>query len=171
MSVMPRDLPVIERDAVRVVVRDSDERTLLFHTHDVLRPAFGTWWELPGGGLDPGETYLDAAIRELREESGIVVVPEQVGPPVWRRTGAFRHRQVRHLQREIVVLVELGRPGPEISEAERLDYELEDYFGYRWWPIEDLIHSPERFYPGKLPHYLPHLLAGEQVDEPLEVFS
>ncbi|MEH1016342.1 NUDIX domain-containing protein [Micromonospora sp. CPCC 206060] len=38
---------------------------LLFHTKDPTYPEQGTWWELPGGGLEPGETYREAAVRDL----------------------------------------------------------------------------------------------------------
>jgi 8-oxo-dGTP pyrophosphatase MutT (NUDIX family) len=168
---IPRDLPWLERQAVRVVVRDTADRVLLFHAREMTDPDFGSWWELPGGGLDPGETYLDAAIRELREEAGITVAPEQVGPPLWRRLASFRHRYLRHVQQEVIVHVALGRPGPDVDERERLDYELEDYFDFRWWPIADIVNSAERFYPGALPLHLPRLLAGERIDEPLEIFS
>ena len=33
-------------------------------------------WDLPKGGIDPGETPLEAAIRETREESGLHLQPE-----------------------------------------------------------------------------------------------
>lgn len=82
---LPGDLPIIERRAVRVVVLDAEERLLLFHTRDTDHPDLGTWWELPGGGIDPGETYLDAAVRELREETGIAAEGFEIGAPTWRR--------------------------------------------------------------------------------------
>ncbi|MGI8589818.1 MAG: NUDIX domain-containing protein [Nakamurella sp.] len=66
---------------------------LLFHTQDPVHPSLGRWWELPGGGIDPGESYLDAAIRELHEKTGIVADPSQVRARTWRRRASLRHRR------------------------------------------------------------------------------
>ncbi|MBT0773388.1 NUDIX domain-containing protein [Kineosporia sp. J2-2] len=168
---IPDDLPILERSAVRLVVLDADDRVLLLHTRDPEHPDLGTWWELPGGGIDEGETYLEAAVREIREETGIVAAPSRIGSPTWRRLASFRHRQVRHLQHEVIVLLRLDGSGPDVDETGRLDYELEDYFGYRWWPLADIPVSRERFYPGRLPGLIGPLLRGEQVDEPFELWS
>jgi 8-oxo-dGTP pyrophosphatase MutT (NUDIX family) len=35
-------------------------------------------WGFPGGHLEPGESYLEAAVRELAEETGIVLRPDEV---------------------------------------------------------------------------------------------
>ena len=171
MPEIPTDLPIVERDVVRLVVRDGEDRVLLFHTRELSAPELGTWWELPGGGVEPGETYVEAAVRELREEAGIAVPPQRVGAPGWRRIGVFRHRDVRHVQHEVVVQVRLDGAGPAIDVTGRLDYEHEDYIGYRWWPTSEVIGSGEPFYPRSLPRLLGRFLAGQELDEPLELWS
>jgi len=137
MVELPSDLPVVERDAVRLVVQDLRGDVLLFWTHDLTMPELGYWWELPGGGINEGETYVETAVRELWEETGICIGPEQVGTPTWRRTASFRHRDTRRLQHEVVLVVALVVDGPGVDDRERLDYEKEDYVGFRWWPVAD----------------------------------
>lgn len=152
-------------------MQDARGDVLLFWTNELTLPELGHWWELPGGGIDPGESYTAAAVRELREEAGIRIGVADVGPPNWRRTASFRHRAYRHLQHEVIALVRLADLAPELDTSERLDYEQEDYTDYRWWPVAEIVASRERFYPGRLPELLPRLLAGEQLDEPFELFS
>jgi 8-oxo-dGTP pyrophosphatase MutT (NUDIX family) len=160
----------LERDAVRVVLADSSGRILLFH---VLTPeeAPDGWWELPGGGIDPGESYLDAAIREIREETGLVLEPAQVGPPLWRRDSTWRSRGMRRLQHEVVVFARVPAEQPVIVDGGRTQEEVEDYVTARWWHLEEIEASRERFYPGRLPELLPAFLAGETIDEPFERWS
>lgn len=54
---------------VSVVLQDDQGRWLLQRRSD------SGLWGLPGGGLEPGETFLEAARRELEEETGLKDVP------------------------------------------------------------------------------------------------
>jgi hypothetical protein len=53
----------------------------------------------------------------------------------------------------------------------RLAGRQEDYFGYRWWPAQEVLSSSERFYPGHLPALLGAFLDGEEFTEPFELWS
>jgi 8-oxo-dGTP pyrophosphatase MutT (NUDIX family) len=162
---------VIERNVVRAVVLDARERILLFQTRDPTYPELGTWWELPGGGVEGAETYRETVVRELAEEAGIAITPDQVGEPTWRRRATFRYRGVRRVNNEVIVAVQLSVTGPAVDGAARVGFEDEDFFDFRWWPVAELSGSTDRFYPGRLPQLLVPFLAGEQINEPFERWS
>jgi 8-oxo-dGTP pyrophosphatase MutT (NUDIX family) len=63
----------------RGLVLDAEHRVFL------IRHTYVGGWQLPGGGVQPGETLLDALKRELREEGNI----ELTGPP--KLHGVFFH--------------------------------------------------------------------------------
>ena len=74
-----------ERKAARLLVISPSRDVLLFkflHKDGVL--AGRNYWATPGGGLEDGETFHAAAIRELREETGIQI-NTVVGPVADRR--------------------------------------------------------------------------------------
>lgn len=168
---LPDDLPVEHRRAVRLVLLDPEDHVLLFHTRSPDYPELGNWWELPGGGIDPGETYVDAAVRELFEETRFRIEPDQIGPPTWARRSTYKCRGFRRIQDEVVATVRLPTTTPAVDVTGQLDYELDAYLSARWWPLAELLATTDRCYPGRLAELLPALLAGEPVDEPFEVWS
>ena len=139
------------RPAVRAVILDPAGRTLL------VRFAFPdrVVWACPGGGMEPGESTRDTIIRELAEETGLVITDP--GPPVWIRThvislfgGAWDG------QRETFYLVrtEAFEPSPHFS-VEAL--EAEYVAGLRWWTAAELAAAEADgvvFAPRTLPSLL-----------------
>jgi len=59
------------RIAVYALIFD-DGRVLLAHRRDI------DWWNLPGGGMEIGETVEEATCREVKEETGLEVQVERL---------------------------------------------------------------------------------------------
>jgi len=162
---------MIERDAVRAVVLDGQTNVLLLHTRDLGNPAFGTSWELPGGGIERGESLVDAVVRELYEETGIRARSESIALPTWRRDVVYTYRSERRLQHEVIFLIRLQNVSPSILTSQRIGFEKEDCFESRWWTIEEVISSTSRFYPRSLPVLIERFVYGQQINEGLEIWD
>jgi 8-oxo-dGTP pyrophosphatase MutT (NUDIX family) len=160
----------IERSAVRLIVLDARERVLLLHTRDLSSENFGSAWELPGGGIEPGESLFDAALRELREETGLLLDRAYPLRATWHRDVTYDYRGERRLQHEAIAIVRFDSAVPPIVTTSRVGFEAEDHFEYRWWTQEEIVSSSELFFPRSLPLQLARVLAGEEIVEPHEVW-
>jgi len=153
------------------VLTDAQERVLLFHTSDPSMPEIGEWWELPGGGMEQGETYAETASREIAEETGFELAPTEFGAPTWRRDSTYVRRHVRYWQHEVVVTARIAASAPEPAAEGRTPQELEEYDSHRWWSVEELEASSARFFPTPLASLVREFLAGAHIDEPFDLWN
>jgi 8-oxo-dGTP pyrophosphatase MutT (NUDIX family) len=159
------------RSAVRVVLSDADGRVLLLHITEPQHPDVDDCWELPGGGIDPGESLVEAAQRELVEETGLSIPEDDIGPPHWFRSVSFLHAGKRRFQDEAIVHAVVRQSAPVVQALGFSDDERETFVGYRWWDVADIEAGAGRFFPGSLPALLRRFLDGDRIDEPFERFS
>jgi 8-oxo-dGTP pyrophosphatase MutT (NUDIX family) len=158
------------RLGARVLLLDANDRLLLMHAHDPAEPD-RRWWELPGGGLHPGETTAQACQRELAEETGIELDIDEVGPCVWVRETRFRFRGRHYHRREWVHLARL--PQPSLTARTRSRHTANEQLtllGEHWWSAHELATATgEWFLPPSLPTLLPGIIAGHYGDTPVEL--
>ncbi len=148
-----------------MVVFDQEGRVLLIQARDPANPSGRTWWEIPGGGIDPGETSAQTAARELWEEAGITSAT--VGPVVWVQAVQFTFAGLFFDQDEYihVAWTDQTEVGPGALEA----LEALAFQGMRWWTVEEVTSSTEDFLPPRLPELLPAVARGEFQDPPLDI--
>lgn len=118
-----------DRLAARVVCLDRDGRVLLMHWYDPVDRV--DVWEPPGGGVEAGETPLEAARRELEEETGLpgaAVVADrcvEVGRD-------FRWLGVRYVKREPFYLARFAEARPEVRPGRLTEEERGAFRGHVW---------------------------------------
>lgn len=142
------------RQAGRVLVIDPASQVLLLEGFDPAEPD-RRYWVTIGGGLEAGEEPAQAAVRELREETGIVATEDELAGPVWQRSTEFSFDGTRYLQEEQYYLLRVGHV--EVSLAHLEDIERHTVTGYRWWSRAELTATAEQFYPSELPDLLRRL--------------
>jgi 8-oxo-dGTP pyrophosphatase MutT (NUDIX family) len=137
----------IPRIAARVLLVDGEDRLLLLRGFDPASPDERYWFTV-GGGLDDGESFAEAGVRELFEETGLRMRPEELVGPVRRDYTdiPFDGRWYRQEQEFFVARVpswEVSLDGLDAEEVACVD-------GYRWWSVSDLESTTESYYPPDL---------------------
>ncbi len=135
---------LVRRVGGRLLLIDPDGRLLLIHerTDD----GAATFWITPGGGLEPGETPQQAAVRETYEETGIEITLLPDAPVAHSRVRSWRGDGVTYEQTDHFFTVSVAA-GLTFAPAGLTDVERDLWLGYRWWTPAELRASDETFVP------------------------
>ncbi len=131
------------RPAARILLLDPEDRVLLFRFDAGDRPPF---WATPGGAIDPGESFAQAARRELREETGLDL---DCGDEVHARAVEFvTLEDVAVAADERYFLVRA--PDAAIDTAGHTDLERRVMREWRWFGHDEIAGWPEAIFPEDL---------------------
>lgn len=129
----PAAVPPVRVRAGAILIRDGHLLLIRFQDPD----EDGPYYEIPGGGVEAGETPEEAAVRELREETGLLGSVGREVARVWKG-GRYEH---------YFLMTAEGRIGPPET--------LDNYGGTPVWiPVAELPATP--LWPRRLSWRIEH---------------
>jgi 8-oxo-dGTP pyrophosphatase MutT (NUDIX family) len=136
------------RPSARLLIIDAQQRILLFRFVFRQGPLAGQdYWATPGGGVENQETFEQAAVRELHEETGIRI--EHVEAHVAEREFVLQLPDGEHVmaqERFFLIAVDndsLSRDGWTAQEVEIMA-------DHKWWTRDELARTEATVWPRDL---------------------
>lgn len=117
-----------------------DGRVLLTKRHP--DKPWGGYWEITGGSVVKGETPVQGALRELREETGVTVSETSLLPVyVEARQGIDAYPTIYH---SYIAFFDPDKQTIRLQEGETIDYQLLPYEEFKRFLMTDQYVDPIR---------------------------
>lgn len=160
------------RHSIKIILLNETDELLLISIDDprtkgVGEDYRGPFWNMIGGQIEAGESVLEAATRELFEETGISEKDVRFGPIVWYgEYDLILNGTLTHIKQQFIVARTKQRTFSlaNLTEAEAKTVKQLAYFS-----LHDIINGGEIIYPILLPDYLPDIISGKYPEEPIEI--
>lgn len=129
----------IERTIVSAVIFSKDGKLLMGRKDPSKGGVYSDCWHIPGGGVDPEETFEDALKREVREETGIDIAPYEIIAVLIIGSGVSE--KTLKTGETVLCKMEFNRFEIHIDDRNSEEIELrpnEDLIEMRWFSREEL---------------------------------
>ena len=138
-------------------VIDAERRVLLMHERRDIG-SDRSHWITPGGGVEPGESLVQAALREVYEETGLRLELDAAAEPMYVERVRFTlaGRDVDQTNYYFLVRVPSGLP---VCPAGHTEIERLVVLGHRWWPLPELAASDVEWEPTTMVELIERALA------------
>ena len=130
----------IHRNIVGVVVISKEGKIFLVRSSPTYKGSYEGFWVIPGGGIEEGETALQAVIRETREETGIDISQYQINLVNDTRTGKSE-KTLKTTGERVLVKMNFSEFTVVISDSLTSDMTVTlspEHSEYKWFDKEDL---------------------------------
>ena len=127
------------RPSVRGIIFDDEGRIAMIYSRKY------HFYKFPGGGIEGDETHLETLAREIKEETGMTLIPEsakEFGEVLKIQNGDDPNEEIIHIQQNFYYTC---RVEDEIGEQDLDDDEKESEFVLKFVPIEEAIRANAAF--------------------------
>lgn len=160
------------RNSMKIVLLNKNKDLLLLFTDDdSIKTADGkyggSFYQLIGGKIESGETLLDAAKRELFEETGLTSENVKFYKVIWYGNLDLNiHGKKTHINQQFI----LAKTDKDTVTLKNLTEEEKGTCKKLcWMSLDEIENSEATIYPKRLPLYLKDVLDGNIPEKPIFV--